>query len=76
MPKVCNATKAQMGPDPAKIEWQQLEQELSAMSDDQLDQWIAQRTEGYKLPKLDLEVEEGTPYAKPGVSYSIPAGQN
>ena len=63
-------------PDPAKMEWQQLERELSAMSLEQLDEWIAQRTEGYELPKLDLEVEEGTgPYAKPGVSYTIPAGQ-
>ena len=65
-----------VGPDPAKMEWQQLERELSAMTIDQLDDWIAQHTEGYELPMLDLEVEEGTgPCAKPGVSYTIPAGQ-
>ena len=46
------------------------------MTIEQLDNWIAHRTEGYELPMLDLEVEEGTgPYAKPGVSYTIPAGQ-
>ena len=74
-PTMRNATKAPVGPDPGRMEWQQLERELSAMTIDQLDDWIAQRTDGYELPMLDLEVEEGTgPYAKPGVSYSIPAG--
>ena len=54
----------------------ELEALLSAMSDDELDSWIAERSAGYTLPELDLEVEEGTgPYAKPGVSYSIPSGQ-
>ena len=34
------------------------------------------RTDGYELPMLNLEVEECTvPYAKPGVPYTIPAGQ-
>ena len=46
------------------------------MTDDELDSWIAERTEGYTLHELDLEVEEGSgPYAKPGISYSIPSGQ-
>ena len=63
-------------PDPAKLTYTELEAALSAMSDDELDSWIAQRSDGYTLPELDLEVEEGTgPYAKPGVSYSIPSGQ-
>ena len=42
------------------------------MTIEQLEDWIAQRTDGYELPMLDLEVEEG---AEPGVSYAIPAGQ-
>ena len=72
-PTMRNATKAPVGPDPGKMEWQQLERELSAMTIDQLDDWISQRTDGYELPMLDLEVEEGTgPYAKPGVSYTYP----
>ena len=45
------------------------------MTDDEPDSWIAERSEGYTLPELDLEVEEGSgPYAKPGVPYSIPSG--
>ena len=55
----------------------ELEAALSVMPDDELDSWIAERSEGYTSPELDLEVEEGSgPYAKPGVSYyNIPSGQ-
>jgi len=73
-----NATQPDnASPDPAKMIHSQLEAALSAMSDDELDSWIAQRSAGYTLPELDLEVEEAGsgPCAKPGVSYTIPSGQ-
>ena len=63
-------------PDPAQMTYTELEAALSVMPDAELDSWIAERSKGYTLPELDLEVEEGTgPYAKPGVPYSIPSGQ-
>ena len=61
---------------PSEMNNTELENTLSAMSLDELRQWVDQRLEGYSLPKLDLEVENSAgPYSKPGVSYSIPSGQ-
>ena len=72
-----NATQpAGQYPDPAIMTAGELEAALKSMSDDELDAWIAMRSENYSLPELDLEVEESAgPYAKPGVAYHIPAGQ-
>ena len=61
---------------PSTISNEDLEHTLSTMSIHELRQWVNHRLEGYTLPELDIEIEEGAgPYAKPGVSYSIPSGQ-
>ena len=72
-----NATQPEgQHPDPTKMTADELEAALTHMTDAELDAWLKMHPEGYTLPELNLEVEEGAgPYAKPGVAYHIPAGQ-
>ena len=52
-----NATQpAGQYPDPAIMTADELEAALKSMSDDELDAWIAMRSENYTLPELDLRL--------------------
>ena len=60
---------------PENLTLPQVETELFALSDHDLDVWVHSRLKGYPPHELDLELKEGTgPCLKPGVAYNIPAG--
>jgi hypothetical protein len=53
----------------------QLELHLSSMDTHALEQWVADRLEGYELPKFHLTLKAGaTPTQKLTTAYPIPAG--
>lgn len=64
------------GINPTSSTSQQLENDLAALNEAQLEAWTVHRLDQYSPPKLDLETVEGCgPYAKPGSSYTIAAAQ-